>query len=41
MKEQSFNLPFNGLENSKEIMVEIKDKKVINTLLNIINEDFY
>ena len=37
----SFNLSFNGLENNKEIMVEIKDKKAINTLLNIINEDFY
>ena len=37
----SCNLSFNGLENNKEIMVEIEDKKVISSILNIINSDFY
>ena len=37
----SFNLSFNGLENNKEIMVEIVNKKAINYILKIFNNDLY
>ena len=37
----SCNLSYNGLKNSKEIMVEIEDKKVISSILNIISSGFY
>ncbi|MCD6539312.1 MAG: phospholipase D family protein [Candidatus Omnitrophica bacterium] len=37
----SCNLSFNGLENNKEIMVEIEDKKIVEILINIFNNDLY
>jgi phosphatidylserine/phosphatidylglycerophosphate/cardiolipin synthase-like enzyme len=37
----SCNLSYNRLENNKEIMMEIFDKEVINSILEILNDDFY
>ncbi|RKX91273.1 MAG: hypothetical protein DRP84_11870 [Spirochaetes bacterium] len=37
----SCNLSYNGLEKNKEIMIEIVNKKVINSILKILNNDLY
>ena len=37
----SFNLSFNGLENNKEIMAEIEDRKVIDSIFEIFINDFH
>ena len=37
----SFNLSYNGLENNKEIMVEIEDRKVIDSIFEIFINDFH
>ena len=37
----SCNLSYNGLENNKEIMVEVSNKSIVNIILEIFNTDFY
>ena len=37
----SFNLSFNGLENNKEIMAEIEDRKVMDSIFEIFINDFH